>query len=165
VSWRATPLLPLLSAMLSNDTRLMLERWAEVHRERKRIASGVKARVYEYPRQHTRPEERVSMAIEDVLGLLGLLGYAWRAAPRGLRSALRESADRREREHAPHVGYPIAHATARPCHRPTQICSRAASEHHELAVLARRSLWRSDLVSNSRRATSKRDENSRCPSA
>ncbi|KAJ1632186.1 hypothetical protein T492DRAFT_991152, partial [Pavlovales sp. CCMP2436] len=49
------------------------------------------------------------------------IGYAWRAAPRGLRSALRESADRREREHASHVGYPIAHATARPCHRPTQI--------------------------------------------
>ncbi|KAJ1627392.1 hypothetical protein T492DRAFT_1025373, partial [Pavlovales sp. CCMP2436] len=42
------------------------------------------------------------------------IGYAWRAAPRGLRSALRESADRREREHAPHVGYPIVHATARP---------------------------------------------------
>ncbi|KAJ1635833.1 hypothetical protein T492DRAFT_963094, partial [Pavlovales sp. CCMP2436] len=62
------------------------------------------------------------------------IGYAWRAAPRGLRSALRESADRREREHAPHVGYPIAHATARPCHRPTQICARTQHKHtHEKA--------------------------------
>ncbi|KAJ1640187.1 hypothetical protein T492DRAFT_932286, partial [Pavlovales sp. CCMP2436] len=111
--------------MLSNDTRLMLERWAEVRRERKRIASGVKARVYEYPSQHTRPAERTSMAIEDVLGLLGhlvlmrgqLAAMAMRAAVKVAGWAAGSSPTRPQSVPSWPPARPAISGPARECHR------------------------------------------------
>ncbi|KAJ1637196.1 hypothetical protein T492DRAFT_834701 [Pavlovales sp. CCMP2436] len=121
--------------MLSNDTRLMLKRWAEVQRERKRIAGSSPA----------RPQSVPSWPPARRLRLVEQHGLAERAQ---LRSALREAADTprarvraaRRLPHHPHFSTPMSSVDA-------DLRAYTTQAH---------ALWRSDLVSNSRCAWTSR---------